>query len=307
MISRRAFLRAGAVSLAGGLISPRWLSAQDALRIVILHTNDTHSRIDPFPRDGSRLAGLGGVARRATLIQRIRATHDHVLLLDSGDIFQGTPYFNLFGGEIEFRTMSGMGYDVATLGNHDFDNGVDGLVKMLPHASFEFVSANYDVAESALGTHVKPYTIREMGGVRVGIFGLGIDFQGLVLSRLHEGVTYTDPILAARATSEELRQSGCALVVCLSHLGYRYREDRPSDTTLAQEVPEIDIILGGHTHTFMAEPDVYREGEVGFTVVNQVGWGGVWVGRVDVGFDGHSRPLGWQSGGYTVNAGLGRL
>ena len=123
----------------------------DAFRLVVLHTNDTHSRMDPFPMDGGRFAGLGGAARRATLIRRVRAANEHVLLLDSGDIFQGTPYFNFFGGEIEFRAMTAMGYDVATLGNHDFDNGVDGLVAMLPEAGFEFVSANYDVREFGAG------------------------------------------------------------------------------------------------------------------------------------------------------------
>ena len=120
------------------------------VRLVVLHTNDTHSRMDPFPMDGGRFQGLGGAARRATLIRRVRDANEHVLLLDSGDIFQGTPYFNFFGGELEFRAMTAMGYDVATLGNHDFDNGVDGLVAMLPEAGFEFVSANYDVSGSAL-------------------------------------------------------------------------------------------------------------------------------------------------------------
>ena len=274
----------------------------DDFRLVVLHTNDTHSRMDPFPMDGGRFAGLGGAARRATLIRRVREANEHVLLLDSGDIFQGTPYFNFFGGEIEFRAMTAMGYDVATLGNHDFDNGVDGLVAMLPEAGFEFVSANYDVGASALAGHVEPWTVREFDGVRVGIFGLGIAFEKLVLASLHEGVRYTDPIAAARTACRELRAEGCSLVICLSHLGYEYRaSDRPSDLTLAEAVPEIDLVLGGHTHTFLDEAVVFGQGRTGFTVVNQVGWGGMRLGRVDVTFDGARRASGWAAAGYDID------
>ncbi len=262
------------------------LLPEDGVRLVTLHTNDTHSRMDPFPMDGGRFEGLGGAARRATLIRRVREANEHVLLLDSGDIFQGTPYFNFFGGELEFRAMTAMGYDVATLGNHDFDNGVDELVAMLPEAGFEFVSANYDVSGSALAGHVEPYTIREFGGVRVGIFGLGIAFEKLVLASLHEGVVYTDPVAAARTACRELRGQGCSLVICLSHLGYRYDDPaRPSDQALAAAVPEIDLILGGHTHTFLDEPDVFEQGQDGFTLVNQAGWGGMRLGRIDINFD----------------------
>jgi 5'-nucleotidase len=281
---RRRFVQTAAVSaLAVGAL-PRGVFGQRETRLVVLHTNDTHSRIDPFPSDAGSNAGLGGAARRATLVRRVRAEHDNVLLLDSGDIFQGTPYFNLFGGEVELRAMSEIGYDVGTLGNHDFDNGTEGLVRMLPHADFDFVCANYNITDPGLAERVAPYTIREFGSVKVGILGLGIDFYALVLDDLHQGVSYTDPIGAARRAAEELRNAGCSLVICLSHLGYRYDVDRPSDTALAELVPEIDLILGGHTHTFMDEPDVYRAGETGLTIVNQVGFGGIRLGRIDVTF-----------------------
>ncbi|MDE2980566.1 MAG: metallophosphatase [Gemmatimonadota bacterium] len=331
-MNRRDFVRSlgwggaaglgGVVGLGGlaGLAGPRPLSAatripyrygpliDDDFRLVVLHTNDTHSRMDPFPMDGGPFAGLGGAARRATLIRRVREANEHVLLLDAGDIFQGTPYFNFFGGEIEFRAMTAMGYDVATLGNHDFDNGVDGLVAMLPEAGFEFVSANYDVSASALAGHVRPYTIREFDGVKVGIFGLGIAFEKLVLASLHEGVRYSDPVEAARTACRELREQGCSLVICLSHLGYVYADpDRPSDRTLAAAVPEIDLILGGHTHTFLDEAVVFgpgragSQGETGFTVVNQVGWGGMRLGRVDVTFDQGRQASGWAAAGYDID------
>ena len=181
-MKRRLFLRVAGAGAAGGLFLPAWLKGAeqplddilhegggplgiaglrpdaDDVHLVILHTSDTHSRMDPFPMDGGRFQGLGGVARRATLIERIRNEHPNVLLLDSGDIFQGTPYFNFFRGEIELKAMSAMDYQVATLGNHDFDNGVGGLVEMMPHASFDFVSANYDVGGSLLEPHVRPWS-----------------------------------------------------------------------------------------------------------------------------------------------------
>jgi len=324
---RRRFLKAVGRAAAGGLLAPGVLRGaslrgsarypgaggpilhgnaphtRDGTRLVILHTNDTHSRMDPFPMDDGPFQGLGGVARRAGLIDRIRGENEHVLLLDAGDIFQGTPYFNFFHGEVEFRAMSEMGYDVTTLGNHDFDNGVDGLVEMLPHADFQFVSANYDVSGSSLAGHVRPWTIREMDGVRIGIFGLGIAFQGLVLDQLHEGVRYTDPVIAARRAVSDLRAQGCALVICLSHLGYRYRDDRPSDDRLAQEVEGIDLILGGHTHTFMDEPDVHIHADGTETLVNQVGWAGMRLGRVDVLLETEG-PVAWRWHQYPVGAAL---
>ncbi len=299
-MNRRRFFQTVAAGSAGAFLAPYTALAADELRLVILHTNDTHSRIDPFPMDGGRFEGLGGAARRATLIKRIRATHPHVLLLDSGDIFQGTPYFNFFKGEVEFKTMSAMEYDVATLGNHDFDNGVDGLVSMLPHASFEFVSANYDVAGSPLEPHVSPYTVRTFGEVKVGLFGLGIDFEGLVLPALHEGVSYVDPIREGRKMVNTLRNQGCHFVICLSHLGYRYRGDRVSDTVVAREVPGIDLILGGHTHTFLDAPDIYHQADQS-SIVHQVGWAGIRLGRVDVIFNREGEKMRWFISDYQVD------
>jgi 5'-nucleotidase len=332
---RRRFLRVAGSCGVGGLFLPEWLAGSqaapsgrvpepdgvrriretpllasgDEVHLVILHTNDTHSRMDPFPMDGGPFQGLGGVARRATLVNRIRARHPNVLLLDSGDIFQGTPYFNFFRGEIEFEAMSAMGYDVATIGNHDFDNGVQGLAEMMPRASFDFVSANYEVSGSPLQPHVQPWLVKQIGGIRLGIFGLGIEFEGLVLESLHRGVRYEDPFTAARRSVSELRSRGCSMIICLSHLGYRYRRDAPSDTRLAQEVDGIDLILGGHTHTFLDVPDVYEKPGGRRTLVSQVGWAGMRLGRVDVllrpsepsGSSSHE-PAEWAGGGYPVDA-----
>ena len=319
-MNRREFVRAvgiGAAASVGGAgklsaLAPA-LSLRPAppfgplvdaadVRLVVLHTNDTHSRMDPFPLDDGPFAGLGGAARRATLVQRVRDANEHVLLVDSGDIFQGTPYFNFFGGELEFRVMTEMGYDAATLGNHDFDNGVDGLVAMLPEAGFDFVCANYEVSDPALAERVQPYVVREFGGVKVGIFGLGIGFEGLVLASLHKGVEYRDPVDAARSTARVLRDQGCALVICLSHLGYRYSNpSRPSDRVVAEAVPEVDLVLGGHTHTFLDEAELFEQGRTGFTLVNQVGWGGMRLGRIDVAFGSAGQPSGWASAGYEID------
>ena len=302
-MNRRHFLQTVAAGSLGTTLLPRHALAADEIRLVILHTNDTHSRIDPFPVDGSRNSGLGGVARRTTLIKRIRRAQENVLLLDSGDIFQGTPYFNFFGGEIEFKTMSAMGYDVATIGNHDFDNGVEGFVAMQPHASWEWVSANYDVASSGMAPYVKPYTIREVSGIKVGILGVGVDFDRLVLPSLHQGVTYSDPILAARRTATELREAGCDLVICLSHLGYRSFGDRPSDSAVGQEVPEIDIVLGGHSHTFLDEPLVIGTPD-DYTLVNQVGFAGIRLGRIDLVFNRDRRNTRWYASSYQIDTRL---
>ncbi len=234
------------------------------------------------------------------MIKRLRAEHKNVLLLDSGDIFQGTPYFNLFGGELEFKVMSAMQYDYATLGNHDFDNGIDGLVKQLPHASFGFLSANYDVSGTQLEPHVQATAIREFGDVKVGIFGLGIELSGLVLADLYGGVVYNDPIQVARSTVDELRNAGCNFIICLSHLGYRYRQDRVADVDLAAVVPGIDLVLGGHSHTFMEEPDIVKNAKGSTTIIHQVGWAGVRLGRIDVHFTSSNQPARTVTGHYAV-------
>ena len=311
MLSRRRFLQNAALGTAGALVLPTlgaptaWAApALAAGRLVVLHTNDVHSRIEPFPEDGSRFAGLGGAARRAALVAQVRAEHEHVLLLDSGDVFQGTPYFNLFGGKADFEVMSAMRYDFATLGNHDFDNGVGGLVEMLPYAEFGFLSANYDVSRSALAGHVQPYAVRQFGPMRVGIFGLGIAFERLVLPELHEGVVYRDAIGVARETVQELRGAQrCDLVICLSHLGYRYDgEDRVDDVTLAAAVPGLDLVLGGHTHTFLDEPTRIEHAGARPTLVHQVGWAGIRLGRIDVPFAASGEALSAAGGHYDLVA-----
>jgi len=286
-ISRRQFIENSlitGVGLSSGLLKSS--ESKGLPKLCILHTNDVHSRIEPFPMDGGRNQGLGGAARRAALIKKIRSEEDNVLLLDSGDIFQGTPYFNFFGGELEIKLMSKMGYDLATIGNHDFDGGIDGFHKQLPHANFDFVSANYDFSNTILSGIVKTHKIFMKGGLKVGVFGLGIELNSLVPKELYKETVYNDPLTHGQRIATLLKQDEkCDLVICLSHLGYQYRENKVSDVILAQNTSDIDIILGGHTHTFMSKPDVRRNLKGDEVIINQVGWAGIMLGRLDVEFE----------------------
>ncbi len=285
-MNRRKFIKTGAAGGAAlGLTGINLASCAGMSRrqITILHTNDVHSHVDPFPPGHGAFPNMGGAARRAGLIAEIRRENPNTLLLDAGDIFQGTPYFNFYGGELEFRLMSRMDYQAATLGNHDFDNGIPGLLAQLPYASFEFVSANYDFTNTDLNGLVAPYTIRVVDGVRIGIFGLGIELDGLVMPDLYGETLYQDPYERALDMSRTLREEeACHLVICLSHLGFRYDDpSRPSDVLLAQQTEGIDLIIGGHTHTFLEEARVLSNRAGNPVLVNQVGCYGVRLGRVD--------------------------
>lgn len=289
-MKRRDFIQQTAAASAlislGGLGLSSFKSSQK--KITILHTNDVHSHIDPFGPDDGRNPNKGGVARRASLIESIRKENPNTLLLDAGDIFQGTPYFNYYGGELEFKLMSMLKYDVATIGNHDFDNGIDGLFAQLPHADFDFVSANYDFSNTIMDTHVKPYKIISKDGIKIGIFGLGVELQGLVDKDLYKETVYNDPTETAQEMTRILKEDQqCDLIICLSHLGYKYNHlpNKISDLKLAETTKDIDLIIGGHTHTFLDKPTVVNNLEGKKTLVNQVGCYGINLGRIDFYFD----------------------
>lgn len=285
-MKRREFISktAAASSLIGlGGLTMSSMPLDSKKHITILHTNDVHSHIEPFSKNDPNYANQGGVARRLTLINQVRTENPNTLLLDAGDIFQGTPYFNFYGGELEFKLMSMLKYDAATLGNHDFDNGINGLYKQLPHADFQLLTANYDFSNTIMDGHTKPYTIFVKDGVRIGVFGLGIQLKGLVNKRMYKETTYLDPIDIATDIVGTLRnEEHCDLVICLSHLGYEYsNKDKVSDLVLAKKTAGIDLIIGGHTHTFLDKPTIVQNNKEGFVLVNQVGWGGVNLGRID--------------------------
>ena len=286
-MKRRDFIQKTAASSALLGLTNVTLSSFTSIetkKITILHTNDVHSHIDPFPADHPRNANMGGAARRAALIESIRKEEANVLLLDAGDIFQGTPYFNYYGGELEFKLMSMMHYDLATMGNHDFDNGIEGFYAQLPHAKFEFVSANYDFKNTMLNDIVKPYKIFKKGGLKIGVFGLGIELDGLVDKKMYKETVYNDPVEIAQDMARILKEEQkCNLVICLSHLGYKYRNDpnKISDVELAKKTKNIDLIIGGHTHTFLDKPTIEKNSEDKDVLINQVGCYGINLGRID--------------------------
>ena len=288
-MNRRKFIRS--TSQAGAFLpflglDNDWFHESHIEHLVILHTNDVHSRIDPFPMDGGRNEGRGGAARRAAIVKKVRKEFDNVLLFDSGDIFQGTPYFNMFKGELEIKLMSKIGYDAGTIGNHDFDAGIDGFHRQLKHANFPFVISNYEMSDTVMNGNYKAYHTFQKGDIKVGIYGLGIELEGLVPKTLYKNTQYQDPISTAQKYENILRSDmNCDLVICLSHLGFKYRDGKVSDVTLAQNTSETDIILGGHTHTFLREPVKERNLIGNEVIINQVGFGGILLGRLDVYFN----------------------
>ena len=285
-MKRRDFIEKTAASsaLLGLGVSLTSFGTTNIKQLTVLHTNDVHSYIDPFPADHPRNANMGGVERRAALIESIRKENPNVLLLDAGDIFQGTPYFNYYGGELEFKLMSMMKYDASTIGNHDFDNGVEGLHAQMPHAQFEFISANYDFKNTVMDGFVKPFKIFNKNGIKVGVFGLGIALEGLVNKGMYKETVYNDPVETAQDMVRILKKENkCDIVICLSHLGYKYRDDETKicDLKLAQLTQDIDLIIGGHTHTFLDKPTITKNLIGQEVLVNQVGCYGINLGRID--------------------------
>tara|TARA_B100001113_G_scaffold197698_1_gene161955 strand:+ start:1830 stop:2741 length:912 start_codon:yes stop_codon:yes gene_type:complete len=281
MTNRRNFIKNTSLGVIGlSFLSKPIFADNEIKKITILHTNDMHSRIEPFSSGSYK--GFGGMAQRSSIIKEIRKKEKNVLLFDGGDIFQGTPYFNYFGGELEFKLMSEMKYDAAVLGNHDFDNGINGLKKQLRHANFPFLISNYDFKKTILKDQFKPYKIFIKDNIKVGVFGLGIELEGLVPKELYKETIYLDPIKKSKFYSNKLKNElGCDLVICLSHLGLQYENNKISDITLAKKSKFIDLIIGGHTHTFLKKPKIITNAINKKVIINQVGWGGINIGKID--------------------------
>lgn len=285
-MERRKFLQHSAVLGAGVALSPSLLAypkrPESLRKITILHTNDTHSNIETFPANHAAFPSRGGVARRHTLIQQIRREEKHVLLFDAGDIFQGTPYFNKFSGTLEMKLMSMMGYDCATMGNHDFDIGLEGFLEAKEFATFPFVCSNYDFSNTILKNKTLPYTTFLKDNLKIGVFGIGVELEGLIMKANYGDTIYHDPIEVANKWARYLRmEEECDLVICLSHLGYQYRQNKVSDKVLAASTANIDLIIGGHTHTFLEKPNYSKNSEGKLVLINQVGWAGLALGRID--------------------------
>ncbi|GAB4029829.1 bifunctional metallophosphatase/5'-nucleotidase [Spirosoma gilvum] len=287
--NRRQFLKLLGTAAVVGSVAPEALAStghRKSTSLTILHTNDVHSRLDPFPMDGSRNAGKGGVARRATLIQKIRQEQSNVLLFDAGDIFQGTPYFNIYKGEPEILAMNKLGYDAGTIGNHDFDGGIDNMVTQFGKASFPLLIANYDFKNTVMDGKTMPYKIFNKDGIRVGVFGLGIQPAGLIPKEAYKETKYLDPVEIGNDMAAKLRaEQTCDYVICLSHLGFKYNEPTVSDNVLAAKSRNIDLIIGGHTHTFLDAPVAVNNLNGQPVWINQVGFAGINLGRIDLNFE----------------------
>ncbi|MDR2824765.1 MAG: metallophosphoesterase [Prevotellaceae bacterium] len=264
------------------LISVFALNGQETKKIVILHTNDTHSQVEPT-NHRAKEPNMGGYARRMGVIDSIRAAEQNVLLLDAGDFFQGTPYFNFFNGRVEIDAMNRMKYDAATLGNHEFDNGMDTLAVILQMANFPIVDANYDVSATVLSNLVKPYIVLERFGLRIGIFGLSPEPRGLVFEKNYRGIVFKNPITTAVATSNHLKaKEKCELIICLSHIGTEDIEQYDNDYKIARASKFIDVIIGGHSHTQTENNTTVANKRGRPVVLSQMGKSGLYLGKIEL-------------------------
>ena len=302
--NRRDFLKyfAGTTAVLAGFpaLSKEILVKKDLVKLTILYTNDIHSRIEPFPSNDPKYADKGGFARRSAVVESIRKESDNVLLLDAGDIFQGTPYFNLYQGELEYKLMSLMKYDATTIGNHDFDLGIDNITKQMPHATFSFINCNYDFSNTSLNNKIVPYKIFEKQGIKIGVLGYGVELEGLVDKKMYKDTVYQNPLPIANATAKLLKLDlGCDYVIALSHLGFK-DDKKISDMSMAPQTENIDLIIGGHSHTFLEHP-IKVPNRVGKEVyVTQVGWAGIWLGKLDVYFSQNSKKISHNSGNRKI-------
>ena len=262
------------------------------VKITILHTNDVHSQIEPFPFNHDKYPDRGGFARRANIFKGLMKINPNTLIFDAGDIFQGTPYFNFFQGDLELKLMKEMGYNAATIGNHEFDAGLKKLKENILNNNFPFVSSNYDFTNTELEGLISNYKIFKKEGIKIGVFGLGIELNGLVSSSLFKETKYYDPVeITQEMTSKLKNKEKCDLIICVSHLGHSYKTDKISDLKLGRLTSDIDLIIGGHTHTFLKKPEIIKNSQDKDVIINQVGSNGIYVGKIDFNFSKFDRKL----------------
>jgi 5'-nucleotidase len=289
MSSRRTFIRQTAIgggAFALGLLPKEIFASGELVKLTVLHTNDMHCHIEPFPEDHAEYPGRGGMLRIASIVEKCQKENPNLLLLDAGDMFQGTPYFNYFKGELMMKVMNKMGYDAGTIGNHEFDNGLGDLLSALKMAGFPMVNSNYDFSDTVLSGIVKSHLILKKGGIKVGIYGLGIELDGLVSKPNFGDISYHDPLKVALNMEQKLKKEhSCDLIICLSHLGYSYQNNKISDVVLAPQTRYTDLFIGGHTHTFLEKPTVLKNAEGKVVIVNQAGWAALSVGKIEFVFD----------------------
>lgn len=258
-------------------------AAAKGRQLLILHTNDTHSCVLPLNPNlaDSMLAGRGGFLRRAAMIDQMRKEDKDLLLLDSGDFSQGSPYYTMFKGDVETELMNIMGYDAATIGNHEFDFGLENMARIFRKAKFPIVCANYDFTGTVVEGLVKPYVIIKRKGVRIGIFGLSPKLDGLVMASTCVGVRYSDPIKTANAVADKLKnEEKCDVVICLSHLGWD--EAGLNDMEMMAKTRNIDLVLGGHSHSYFKTLNHVRNLDGKDVPNDQNGKHGIFVGKIVV-------------------------
>lgn len=290
MLNRRAFIQRTFIVGAGAALAPNLVLGNSTNRLTILHTNDLHCRFEPFPSTDPRFPNKGGMNRVSAYVKDFRSKNPNTLLLDSGDFSQGTPFYNFFKANLVLKMMSEMGYDASTIGNHEFDNGMESLAQALPEATFPLICSNYDFSKTILKGKIRENLIIERGGIRIGIYGLGIQPEGLVDPKNMENLVYLDPLTTALKQEEYLKHGqDCDFVICLSHLGYEYRDEKISDLNLAPQTRSTDLILGGHTHSFFEAPVELKNSANKPVVINQVGWGALMLGQLDFVFENKSK------------------
>jgi len=287
MWSRRDFVKTMVLGSAGLSVIPSFALKNSQLKqLLILHTNDMHCHFEPFPDTDPRNAGKGGMNRIAAYVKKMRETDPNLLLFDSGDFSQGTPYFNFFKAEMVLQLMSEMKFNAGTIGNHEFDNGVDDLNKALKVADFPLICSNYDFSKNSLSGTILKNKVFEQKGIRIGVYGLGVELNGLVGDVQSGKTQYLDPVETALAQEDYLKnKEHCDLVVCLSHLGHDYKDDKISDFKLAPQTSFTDLILGGHTHSFFEKPVEFTNKRNNKVVVNQAGFGALMLGQVEIYFE----------------------
>jgi 5'-nucleotidase len=264
------------------VLSTATLLAQERIKLVILHTNDTHSQVEPTDKSMLKTSDMGGYARRMGLISQIRQQESNVLLVDAGDYSQGTPYFNFFNGRVEIDAMNRMKYDAGTLGNHEFDNGIDTLAVVLKNAQFPMISSNYVLDKTALFPIVKKYVVLERGGLRIGIMALDVNPESLIFEKNYRGLIYQEPIEKANEVSTFLKKhEKCDVIICLSHLGGDSTKKEVNDFEIARKTRYIDVIIGGHSHSMITNTTV-KNASGKPIVIAQMGKSGLYLGRVDL-------------------------
>ncbi|MCG6187562.1 bifunctional metallophosphatase/5'-nucleotidase [Maribellus maritimus] len=295
-MNRRIFLRnisAGTLGISFGIFPKGLLANNDFVTITILHTNDLHCHIEPFTGSDEKYNGKGGMARISEFVKEQKKKNPNTFLFDAGDMFQGTPYFNYFKGELILKVMSQAGYDAGTIGNHEFDNGLEGILEPLPNATFPIICSNYDFSDTILAGKFPRFKIFDRDGIKIGVYGLGIELEGLVGKQNYGNTKFLDPVKVAVEMEQFLKQEQkCDLVVCLSHLGVMYEgeDDKICDTKLVEYTSMTDLILGGHNHSIYLEEPIVKRNKMGNEVIiNQAWWGGLVIGKIDFVFERSSK------------------